>query len=81
MKVVHVVSRRIDKLSTQLVECAQNVADAITQEEGQLDQTIQEDTEILRRDWSSQVRHSCKRVQFSGSLISSTRMPVFRFTC
>lgn len=54
VKVVQVVARRIDKLSTRLVECADHVAEAMTREDGQPDQTVQEDTEILRRDWSSQ---------------------------
>ena len=55
MQVVHVVARKIEKLSTRLVECADIVAEAVEGEE-ELDQTVQENTEILRRDWSSQVR-------------------------
>ena len=55
VRVVQVVGRRIEKLSVQLVECAGTVAQAMAKEDGQPDQTVQEDTEILRRDWSSQV--------------------------
>lgn len=59
MKVVRVVARKIDKLSTQLVECADTLAEALEEEEdGEPDQTMQENTEILRRDWSSQVSGS-----------------------
>ena len=56
MKVVRVVARNIEKLSTQLVECADTVAEAVTEDNGEPHQLVQEDTEILRRDWSSQVR-------------------------
>ncbi len=62
------VARRIEKLSTQLVECAETVAEAMEEggggEEGEgegggggePELEVQEDTEILRRDWSSQAR-------------------------
>ena len=59
MKVVRVVARKIEKLSTQLVECAETVADAMEDRGrggGEPEQEVQEDTEILRRDWSSQAR-------------------------
>lgn len=54
---MRVVARNIEKVSTQLVEVAETVAEAMEEEEGgQPEQEVQEDTEILRRDWSSQAR-------------------------
>ena len=69
VEVVRVVSRRIDKLSTRLVECAGVVAEAMAApEEQDPSQTVQEDAEILRRDWSSQVwRGGRKEMRGKGS--------------
>lgn len=58
---VCVVGKQIEKLSTRLIECANTVAEAVNtvaeavEEEEELSQTVQENTEILRRDWSAQV--------------------------
>ena len=54
VKVVQVVGRNINKLSIQLVESADIMAE-VMEERGEPDQDVQEDTELLRRDWSSQV--------------------------
>ena len=55
---VRVVARNIEKVSTRLVEVAEMVAEAMEDEEGggHPKQKVQEDTEILRRNWSSQAR-------------------------
>lgn len=77
VKVVHVVARNIDKLSTQLVECADAMAEAMEEEDGEADQVVQEDTELLRRDWSSQVsygsHYSCDHEMNSLSGVTNCR--------
>ena len=54
-------AQNLEKLSTQLIECGQEVAEA-QGEEGEepteIQQTTAENTELLRRDWASQVRVS-----------------------
>lgn len=70
VRVVRVVARNIDKLSTKLIECADKMAEEIEEEEEEdeeeegeeagrggkeVDQKLQENAELLRRDWSSQV--------------------------
>lgn len=54
---VKVTGSNIKKLSTQLIDCANALAEADDdEEESDEDQAKQENSELLRRDWSSQVR-------------------------
>ena len=80
VKVVRVVARKIEKLSTQLVECAETVADGGGGGGGgggEPEQEVQEDTEILRRDWSSQAR--LHHTSLSCSLVTPS-VVLHRFT-
>ena len=61
VRVVRVVAKKIEKLSTHLVDCANIMArthqDEEEDEEKQTSLKLQEDAELLRREWSSQVSH------------------------
>ena len=59
VRVVTVAAHNTEKLSAQLIDCANVVARA-GEEGGEASQLTIENTELLRRQWASQVREDNK---------------------
>ena len=56
MELVHSTAKNLEQLSSKLIACAREVGGAHQGEgEGEPPQVTMENTEILRRDWASQV--------------------------
>lgn len=61
VEVVCVAADNIRKLSTQLIDCANIVARETKEHKGECSPVTQENSELLRRNWSSQVGLKCTK--------------------